>query len=253
MFRYGWNHELRDDNDPGGPGADPPKGNDPPGDPPESKTASIPLTALPEELRDKSEAEIQFTLGRLISGVTAANERNRELSAQLDDARKVPEPDPEPSPHDGKSVAELFEEGEHEAAFDRYLEKKGYVGAVEGTLSKVSSMEYENVRRETADFDEYRPDIDEILAGRPNVDSRTVRAAYTMARGARVIADEEKAKRALHSPEPVGDDPPKGIEVVEMDSFEKEVFEASGLSAERWQEMKSDDIEIKVPLSAGSK
>lgn len=251
-MKYGWHYELRDEEDPGGTGGDPPKDPPPPAkdlDPP--KVASIPLTALPEELRDKSEAEIQFTLGRLISGVTSANETNRALKEELTELKKVPEPAPEPSPHEGKTMGELFEEGEHEAALDLYIEKKGYLGAVTDTMDKVSSMEYETVRRETPDFDEHRDAIDGILKGRPNVDAQTVRAAYTMARGASVIAAEEKAERALHSPEhPKGDPPPKKDEHGEMNPFEKEVFEASGLERDRWEKMKGD-IEIKVPLSTG--
>lgn len=237
------------------PPKDPPKGDPPPPaksiEPP--KVATIPLTALPEELRDKSEAEIQFTLGRLISGITQANETNRDLRAQLEDAKRVPEPEPEPSPHEGKSMAELFEEGEHEAAFDAYLDKKGYIGAVTDTRDKISSMEYDSVRREIADFDEHRDAIDTILKDRPNVDARTVRAAYTMARGAATIAAEDKATRALLTPEhPEGDPPEPKVERGEMDPFEKEVFEASGMSEERWHEMKGD-VEVEVPLSGGRK
>jgi hypothetical protein len=217
------------------------------------KVATIPLTALPEELRDKSEAEIQFTLGRLISGVTQANERNRELSSRLEAAERVPDPEPEPGPHEGKTMAELFEEGEHEAAFDAYLEKKGYVGAVTDTRDKISSMEYDSVRREIADFDEHRDAVDTILKDRPNVDSRTVRAAYTMARGAATIAAEDKATRALLTPEhPDGDPPEPKVERGDMDTFEKEVFEASGMSEDRWHEMKGH-VDIEVPLSGGRK
>lgn len=251
MRKFGWYYELRDTDDPGGNGGDPPKepeGGDPP-EPP--KVASIPLTALPEELRDKSEAEIQFTLGRLISGVTSANERNRDLQQRLDAANAVPELPKEPDPNADKTIGELFEEGEHEAAFDRYLAKKGYVDVVSGTVARVNSMEYDAVRRDIPDFDEFRSDVDDILEGRDNVDSQTIRAAYTMAVGAKVIADKEKAARALNSPEAIDGDPPAALEFGDMDSFEKEVFEASGMERKKWESMKGLDQEIAVPTSPG--
>ena len=241
--------------DPTGGGGDPPAG-DPPKDSPKEPdpVATIPVSALPEELRGKPEAEIQFTLGRMISSITSANETNRELRARLEEALKAPEPEPEPDPNEGKTVAELFDAGDHEGAFDLYLKKKGYVEAVTGTLSKVAGMEYESVRRELPDFDEYRDDIDSMLKGRGDVDATVVRGAYTMARGNAVIAAEEKVKRALNSPEiPSGDPPEKPDEYPELVGVEKEMFEAEDIPRERWEQLKGDDFDIKVPLSAGSK
>ena len=249
---------LREKDPEGGTGGDPPK--DPPKEPAKDPTkepdpvATIPVSALPEELRDKSEAEIQFTLGRMISSITSQNETNRELRDRLEKALEKPEPEPEPDPNEGKSISELFEEGDHEAAIEAYLKKKGYVEAVGATLSKVASIEYQGVRREIADFDEYKEDIDGMLKGRNDVTADVVKGAYTMARGSAIIAAEEKSRRALMSAEKVEGDPPEGVEKLpELEGLEKEMFEASGMERGRWDEMKGDEVEIKVPLSAGSK
>ena len=243
------------ESDPPGEGDPPEEGGgggdkDPP-DPP--AVATIPLSALPEDLRDKSIPEIQFTLGRLISTINTQGETNKRLRQELEASKALPPEPPEPDPYEGKTTAEVFED-DPEAGVMRVLEKKGLLSSVSGTMDQVGGLIVDQVAGAIADFGEYREDVESILTESgitgAGITKEKVLGAYTMAVGSKALADKQKRSRELANPENPTSDPPEGETVLpELTGLEKEIFESSGMTRERYEVMKSEDVEVKTPTS----
>ena len=125
----------------------PPEGDPPEGDPPkEGDPPAAPLTisleALPEDLRDRPEAEIKFLLEHMVNTLGSRNNQVDELKDQIAELRGVVSvtPPAEPDPNDAKPMEELILE-DVDAALDRWAAKRGYVkgmGDLSGPLDVVA-------------------------------------------------------------------------------------------------------------------
>lgn len=266
-MKWNWQYRLMEKppeggGDPGG-GGDPPK-KDPPksggdkggkGDPPEPPK-TISLDVLPESLRDRPEAEQKFLLEHMVQSLSKRNREVDELKerlAQLDGKiQATPPKPPEPDPHEGKSITELMLE-DSEAALDRYFEKRGYTKAFDGLANRVASTEYAMVKASIDDFDEYEDDIQTILKeGNLAPTRENVRGAYTMAVGAKALADKEARRRAGGGgipPSPPEPPEPKETEVKWKSDLEKEIAHAHGVTdPAEWYEHSADKpMELKLP------
>lgn len=242
--------------------SDPPEGGDPPEegggggdkDPPEPPAvATIPLSALPEDLRDKSIPEIQFTLGRLISTINTQGETNERLRQELEASRAIPPEPPEPDPYEGKTTAEVFED-DPEAGVMKVLESRGLLRSVSGTQDQVGGLIVDQVAGVITDFSEYREDVESILAESgitgSEITKEKVLGAYTMAVGSKALSDKQKRIREAQNAENPTNDPPEGETILpELTGLEKEIFDSSGMTRERYEVMKSEDVGVKTPTS----
>lgn len=248
--------------DPGG-GGEPPK-KDPPkaeggkggkGDPPEPPK-TISLDVLPESLRDRPESEQKFLLEHMVQSLGKRNKEVDQLKEKLANLEgrvsATPPREPEPDPHEGKSITELMLE-DSEAAMDKYMESRGYVKAFDGLAGRVASTEYEIVKANIDDFEEYEEDIQEILKeGNLAPTKENVRGAYTMAVGARTLADKEARRRGGGGgipPSPPEPPEPKETEVKWKSDLEKEIAHAHGVDdPEEWYANTYDKpMELKLP------
>lgn len=253
--------------DPGGgggtppkdPPADPPKGKekpqggDPPGDPPPPKTVSIDV--LPEELRDRPEAEQKFLLEHMVQSLGTSNKKVRDLETQLAElrgevaaGRKPPEPDPD----EGKPLSELMLE-DPDKAIERWMKDRGYLDAFQNLSGRVGETEFALVRQELDDFDEYEEDIKTILEEGKLAPTRTnIRGAYTMAVGNKVLREKATARRSGTGTIPP-DSPPPGEggkdEPKWRSDLEREIAEAHGVTdPSEWYEHSGDKpMKLKLP------
>lgn len=228
---------------------DPPEGGG--GDPP--KELSIPLSALPEEFKDKSVPEIQFMIGRMTGALQNQGERNRSLEQELAGLKATPPPPPEPDPNEGKTTQEIFDE-DAEAGILHVLKKTGMVDRFNNVVGNVGEMVVDQVAGSIDGFAPYTEDVKEILKSSGVVGDAVTRdkvvGAYAMAVGTRQLEAEAKKKREMGNPEiPTGDPPEKTDDLPELSGLEKEIFESSGMDRERYELMKRDDIQVKVPTS----
>lgn len=234
------------------PSKDPPKGGDPPAEP----EGKVSLDVLPKELRDRPEAEQKFLLENMVQSLSKRNrevESLKEKLANLEGRVDATPPKPaEPDPHEGKTVTELMLE-DSEAALDKYMEERGYVKAFDDVAGRVASTEYELVKSSIDDFDEYEEDVQEILkeGGLPPT-RENVRGAYTMAVGAKTLAEKNAKKRAGGGTIPPSPpEPPEGEEdeVKWKSDLEKEIAHAHGVDdPEEWYANSYEKpMELKLP------
>jgi len=241
--------------DPGKTPADPPKKGDPPkpADPP--KTISVDV--LPAELRDRPEAEQKFILEHMVQSISKQNRTVDELKTQLAEMKGRVEATPPkpaaPDPHEGKTLTELMLE-DADTALDRYMEKKGYVKAFDTLSGRVNSTEFQLVRAEIDDFEEYEEDVVLILkeSGLPATRDN-VKGAYTMAVGAKTLAEKKAGKRGGGGTIPPTPPPAPGGgdngEVKWKSSLEQEIAAAHGVSDPKdWYEHAPDKpMKLKLP------
>ena len=231
---------------------DPPAegGGAPPAEPPE---IAIPLSSLPEDMRNMSIPEIQFSLGRLVTTIKSQGENNERLRQELQDAKALPPAPPEPDPHEGKTLQEIFEE-DAEAGVMHVLQKRGMLQRFDSTVGVVGELVVDQVAASVAGFKGYEVEVKDILKESgvvgENVTREAVLGAYTMAVGARTLKEKSSRDRELQNPEtPTGDPPEPTSDLPELVGLEKEIFVSSGMTRERYEAMKADDVEIKTPIS----
>ena len=242
--------DLDKPGDSGDPPKDPPKGKD---DPPKDPPKTISLDVLPEELRDRPEAEQKFLLEHMVTGLASRNKEVDELKTQLFELKGAVEANkkpPEPDPHEDKSMEELMLE-DSSAAMDRYMESRGYVKAFDGLSSRVDSAEYAMVAAEIEDFAEYEEDVKELLKEGNIAPTRAnVQGVYAMAVGQRVVQARELKRREAGSTLPPSSPPsPDGDkeEAKFVSALEEEIATAHGMNAEQWKENQAD-IPMKLNL-----
>jgi len=221
----------------------------------EERVGTIPISVLPEDFQNLPEDQLQFMLGRLVSSTTDANKRNRELEEQIQTLRDTPPPvvEPtEPDPHEGKDINEIFSE-DPEAAITAYFKKRGIGQVVTDTQQKISNLTLSQVRRDIPDFGEFEDEVRGMLQGRADISAEQYTGAYYMALGAKTAEDNDKKRRALNSPEVPSSDSEAPKEVFsDLTGAEKEIFEASGMSRESWENHKNPDSwDVKVPIGGG--
>lgn len=239
-------YRLQSPDDPAG--GDPPK----PADPPAPKTIS--LDVLPEELRDRPEAEIKFLLGHMVTALGERNNAVDELKEQVAAlSGRVAAPPAVPDPDDDKPLEELILENT-EKALDKYLEKKGYVKAIDGISDQVGETTFALVGQEVDDFEEHEDAVREILKiGRLAPTKKNIMGAYTMALGQKQLSERQRTGRrgsgsippsnAPPAPDPAGDAP-------KLSSLEQEVMRAHGVTDVKvWATMRDNPPELKLRTS----
>jgi len=240
------------------PEGDPPPAGDPPpvpegGDPP--APATISLEALPEDLRDRPEAEVKFLLDHMISSLGSRNNEVDNLKEQIAELRGAVSATPatpvEPDPDDAKPMEELILE-DVDKALDRWASKRGYVSAVGDLSDRVGEAEFSMVAGQVDDFGEHEEQVRQLLKdGRLPATRQNIMGAYTMALGTKALEARALAARGRSGsippsspepPDPSGADP-------EMSDLEKEVARAQGMSAEDFTKYR-DSVgldELKLP------
>lgn len=252
-----WEHwTLQDgagDSGDGGGGGDPPVG-DPPleGDPPPAGLETIPRSALPEGLRDRSESEITFLLEHTITGLASRNNEVDQLKTELAELRGEVNaaPPPEPDPDDAKPLAELMLE-DPEKALDRWARKKGYVPAMESLSNRVGEAEFGMIRTEIEGFADAETDVRELLTKSKIPATREgIMGAFQLVLGQEVLADRARAARDVSgsippsnppAPDPEGDPPA-------LSDLETEIMHGHGITdPAEWIKHRDTPLEVNLP------
>lgn len=236
---------------------DPPK--DPPADPPkegsdEPKGAgSISLDALPEDLRDRPEAEVKFLLEHMISSLGDRNNQVEDLRKELSEMRGAisATPPPEPDPDDEKPMEELILE-DVDKALDRWARKRGYVAAVGELSERVGEAEFSMVAGQVDDFGEHEDAVRKMLKeGKLPATKTNIMGAYTMVLGAQVVEARARDVRGqTGSIPPTKTTPPDPEKAPEMSDLETEVMRAHGMSdPKEWAKYRDDSAfdALKLP------
>ncbi len=234
---------------PADPPADPPKEGDPPAPP-----TTISLDALPEDLRNRPEAEIKFLLEHMVNTLGNRNNQVDELKDQIAELRGAVStlPPADPDPNDAKPMEELILE-DVDAALDRWAAKRGYVKGMGELSERVGEAEFSMVSAGIADFAEHEPAIRKLLKeGNLPANRQNIMGAYTMAVGNAVLDQRARDARAdvggippskTDPPPPTGDEPT-------MSELEVEVARAHGITdPKEWMKYR-DGVgldELKLP------
>lgn len=243
-----WKYRLLDNEGDDGGGGDPPKPPPPP--------RAVPVEILPEELRDRPDAEIQFLLGHMVS---ALGERNNEVDTLKEqiaelrgEVRGAPKPPAAPDPDADKPLEELILE-DTEKAIDRYLEKKGYIKAVAGLGSEVGETMLSLISQEIDDFAEHEDTIREILKrGKLPASRENIIGAYTMAVGEKHFTEKKKGGRKSGSIPPTAPPAPTPpAEEPKLSTLEQEVMRAHGITDPKvWATYRDNPPALKLPTGA---
>ncbi len=240
----------------GKPPADPPKpkgneGGDPGGEPGER---AIPVDVLPEELRDKPEAEQRFILSHMVKALGQRNAQVDDLKEQIAELRGAvsnrPEPPKEPDPNEGKPLEELILE-DADAALESWMKRKGLDRAFDNLEGRIGETEFTIIASQIDDFEEYEDDVRALLkkSGAPAT-RQNILGAYKMALGDRALMERQRTGRKNSgSVPPSPPEPPKGGEEEEpqISSLEQEIARAHGMTPEEWVESRDKDMELKLP------
>jgi hypothetical protein len=214
----------------GDPPADPPKEGDPPAAP-----LTISLEALPEDLRDRPEAEIKFLLEHMVNTLGSRNNQVDELKDQIAELRgavSVATPPATPDPDDDKPMEELILE-DVDKALDRWAAKRGYVKGMGDLSERVGEAEFSMVSAGLVDFAEHEPAIRKLLKeGNLPANRQNIMGAYTMAVGNAVLEGRARDARANEGGIPPSNTPPPPPADGEatMSELETEVARAHGIT-----------------------
>lgn len=240
------------------PEGDPPPAGDPPADPPPDggdppSPATISLEALPEDLRDRPEAEVKFLLDHMISSLGSRNNEVDDLKTQIAELRGAVSTTPpaDPDPDDDKPMEELILE-DVDKALDRWASKRGYVSAVGDLSDRVGEAEFSMVSSQVDDFGEHEPQIRQLLKdGRLPATRQNIMGAYTMAVGAKVLEAKARDARGTTGSIPPSNTPPPDPTDGDpkISELEKEVARAQGLTPEDYVASRDTQglDELKLP------
>ncbi len=242
--------EVKDppEDPPKDPPGDPPKEGDPPKDP----AGTISLDALPEDLRDRPEAEIKFLLGHMITSLGTRNNEVDDLKTQIAELRGAVsvQPPAEPDPDDEKPMEELILE-DVDKALDRWAAKRGYPKVVGDLSERVGEAEFSMIAGQVDDFAEHEEQIRQLLKdGKMPATRQNIMGAYTMALGASVLEGRAREVRGKSGTIPPSTpEPPKGDTDPEVSELEKEVARASDMSVAEFAKYRDSEglAELKLP------
>jgi hypothetical protein len=233
----------------GDPPADPPKE----GDPPPAEPGTISLEALPEDLRNRPEAEVKFLLEHMINTLGSRNNEVENLQTQISELRGAVsvQPPAEPDPDDNKPLEELILE-DPAKAIDRHLASRGYVSAVGDLSDRVGEAEFSMVAGQVEDFADHEAQIRQLLKdGKLPATRQNIMGAYTMALGTKVLETRARDVRGTSGTIPPSNAPPPdpAVDTPVMSELENEVARAQGMSAEEFTKYR-DSVgldELKLP------
>lgn len=254
MFRRWMHYPLLEGEGDGGGGGDPPE--DPPaGDPPpegDPPPTTISLESLPEELRDRPEAEIKFLLEHMATSLGTRTTQISELKDELAELRGAvsAQPPADPDPDDEKPLEELILEDSGKA-IERYLISKGYIGAMGELSERVGEAEYSMVAGKVDDFDAHEEKIRKLLKeGKIPATRLNIMGAYTMSLGEAVLAERARDVRSNSGGiPPTPPAPPEGEEPEsKLSSLEREIMLGHGYTDEAdWIKYRDNPPELKLP------
>jgi hypothetical protein len=211
------------------------------------------LEALPEDLRDRPEAEVKFLLDHMITSLGSRNNEVDDLKTQIAELRGAVSvtPPAEPDPDDDKPMEELILE-DVDKALDRWASKRGYVSAVGDLSDRVGEAEFSMVAAQVEDFGDHEAQIRQLLKdGRLPATRQNIMGAYTMAVGTQVLEGRARDARGTTGSIPPSNAPPPEPEGGEapVSDLEKEVARAQGISTEEFVKYR-DSVglaELKLP------
>lgn len=212
----------------------------------------IPRDVLPEDFRDRPASEVKFLLRRLTEGVRDRNNEVQTLKEQLQEVQarleSPPEPD-EPEEYRDLPTEDLLVE-DAEAAILRVLKKNGMIDAFQNHERRLDETEFEIVARSIDDFTEYEDDVRQILKESGTRPTRqNIMGAYTMAVGHRTLEERQRKSRenvSIEESKPKQDE--RQDDLPELTGLELEIFKASGMTREEWDQYQADKaVDVEVP------
>lgn len=206
---------------------------------------TIPLDALPEDLRGKTPAEIKATLSALTKAIGTKNDESDQLKRRIADleSRLVNPPPPqnrEEDPDADKPLEELIVT-KPKVAIQRALKEMGIQDRFENVErtagAGASEAAFMRAGTEFSDFDEYEDEVKAILSktGAP-ASYANVRGAYFMALGARTAEGKGRETRARiteNGTEHPAPKPSTTRKVRKLTALEREIARGQGFIDEK--------------------
>lgn len=232
---------------PSGSGSEGTPGSDPKGQGGAEEKRAIPVDSLPEDMRDKSPAEINRMWQTAAAVLAAKNDEVEQLNTRLRalEEAKTKEP-PEPDPTEGVDLKEMIYDDPEKAveiAFQRVYGKE--FQRVESAVSDTVLMK---VAKEIGpDFDKHEDKIRAILAGSKGpVTPDTVHGAYLMAKGLSTVEYEREARKKAAESEPPTPEV-KDSDLPQLTDLDKQIARGMGMSEEEYIKYSGEYIEVEVP------
>lgn len=262
-----WNRVLlEEEGEGGGSGGAGGDGGDPPKDPPQS----IPLDALPEDLRGLKPEQLRRTLDAMASALSTRNADVRTLRERLDQlekGKKEPEPPKKPSLPEGKTLKDLMMDDPDAAAAhirettiaeieERFGDRFSRVEA------GVSQSTLRGLKSEYDDWDEHQDAVMSVIKenGIERPTSGDLESAYLMVVGHKALeakrAASTKKAQLVEKPTPAGDGGEKRKR--ELTPLQNEIAAGMGFVNEngevdveeygKW--LDAEDLTLEVPTGA---
>lgn len=205
---------------------------------------------LPAELKGRPEAEQKFILKQMVDTLRNQNEELKRLKQTKEPDKKPAGKEPDKPRGDEKPLEErILEDPEGVIA---EVVQKHFGGTIQTITEDVGEVVEHQVASRFDDYDAYKDDINVILA--ENKAPRTkanLQMAYELAVGRKALeAKRQDRNKQLETEQPKGGDGQQQTQLQEPVGLEKEIFQASGMSLEEWNEYKHTETlssKIKVP------
>lgn len=250
-FRNWQFSELRESNDPGGAGADPPVVD------PEVVDTLAGVNAadiIPDEFKGKDPAEIKILLSQMPRIVKAQKEEMESLRLQMaginppnvvHGAPVVVEP-VKTAEEVQKAFEDLFDK-DPRAAIKQFIAEE-YAPTIDGMNTRLDASDLARVRLSMPNFGEFEEAVTDLLtrSGSPATEAN-IRGAYAMAVGNKEIEKQALLSRAKDNPLPVTPVPELDTKVPDLTPLQEEVRQQMGISAEDYVKFSGDEpLALKI-------
>ena len=239
MFRN-WQHsELRDTEDPGGAGGDPPE------TPPDPLAGISASDIIPEEFRGRDPAEIRLLMSQMPRIVKAQKEELDNIRIQMagGGAATVTHGPPVIQKTVEETQAEFEElfDKDPRAAIKQFIADE-YAPTLQGMNSRLNASDMARVRSSMPSFGDFEEDVTSLLTqSGAEATEANIRGAYAMAVGNREIQRQATVARAAENPILATPAPDSGKKLPELSKLQNDVREQMGLSVEDYHKYTDDD------------
>lgn len=223
-----------------------------------NKPTSIPIDALPEDLRSKSVDELKtlFSSLSVVGTIKTENDSLKTRLAALEARMEKPEKPAEPVKTGEEPPLEDVVFKDTKAAVKRAIKELGYEEALTNVDRKATNAEGRAarmmVKQSFPDFDDYAADVDTILENTGAAPTEAnIRGAYVMAVGNRALMERgrgERKRAAAHGAEPPTPPERRTKKVKELTDTEDEFRRGWGMDKETFiAAMETKELNVEVP------
>lgn len=211
-------------------------------------SATIPVDALPEELRSLPPDQLRRTLDNLGMALQYSNKERDDLRQRIHDIESRESRTPAAPKEPEKSIKDMLYE-DPERAVDILLERKlaARLSSMDHLSNEVGTTQRMLMRNEYEDFAELEPDIDRIIRATGVTPTReNLRGAYLMALGNQADTNRRRKKNATLNPEKPKPDA-NNKKKAELTSLEREIARGMRISEDdyaKWREQEYPEFDV---------